>query len=256
VTGALCVIPARWASTRLPGKPLRLIGDRPLVRHVWDRATESRAFARVIVATDDARIAAAVRGWGGEAMLTDPRLPSGTDRVAAVARRVRAPLIVNLQGDEPFLAPRAIAALVRAMRADPRCPYGTLARRTPWSAIAAHPHAVKVAVGPDGRARWFSRSPIPFSWTGRDDLLHHLGVYAYRRAFLLRFAALPPADLERRERLEQLRAIVYGVLPRVVVADTPALGVDTERDVRLARAWLIRGDRRRTAGRRGNSRSG
>lgn len=255
MTGAVCIIPSRFASTRLPGKPLRLIGTKPLVRHVWDRAMESRAFDRVIVATDDRRIADTVRGFGGEVAMTSPRLRSGTDRVAAVARRLRAPLIVNLQGDEPFLAPRALAALVRAMRADRTCAFGTLARRTPWAAIARNPHAVKVAVDERGFAQYFSRSPIPFSWNADEPLLHHIGVYAYRRAFLLRFAATPPSVLEARERLEQLRAFVYGVRPRVVVVDTPVLSIDTAQDLAHARAWLIRRGRRRHAGRRGSSRS-
>ncbi len=255
MTGAVCIIPSRFASTRLPGKPLRLIGTKPLVRHVWDRARESRAFDRVIVATDDRRIADTVRGFGGEVAMTSPGLRSGTDRVAAVARTLRASLIVNLQGDEPFLSPRALAALVRVMRRDRGCRFATLARRTPWAAIADNPNAVKVVLDARGYAITFSRSPVPFSWTGSEELLHHIGVYAYRRDFLLRFAGWRPVALERRERLEQLRAIVYGVLPRVVVANTPALGVDTERDLQHARAWLIRRGRRRTAGRRGNSRS-
>lgn len=249
------MIPARWGSTRLPAKPLQDIGGKPLVRHVWERARESRAFDRIVVATDDRRIAAAVAGFGGDAALTSPALSSGTDRVAVVARRIPAPLIVNLQGDEPFLAPRALAALVAAMRRDPDCPFGTLARRTPWAEIAWNPHAVKVAVDARGRAVYFSRAPIPFDWTGRDTLLQHIGVYAYRRAFLFRFARMRRSALERRERLEQLRVFEYGEAPKVVVADTPALSVDTHEDLRRARAWLTPTRRRHAGGRRDSRRS-
>jgi 3-deoxy-manno-octulosonate cytidylyltransferase (CMP-KDO synthetase) len=237
---SLCVIPARYGSTRLPAKPLALIGPKPLVRHVWERARESRAFDRIVVATDDERIARVVRGFGGEARLTSPRLASGTDRVAAVARTLPASLVTNLQSDEPFIAPRALAALVRAMRRDPRCPLGTLARRTPWRAIAANPHAVKVVTDARGRAVYFSRAPVPFDWTGRGDLLQHVGVYCYRRAFLLRFARMRRSALERRERLEQLRVLEYGIRPRVVVAVTPALSVDTRHDLLRAHEWLNR----------------
>jgi 3-deoxy-manno-octulosonate cytidylyltransferase (CMP-KDO synthetase) len=239
-SGTICVIPSRWGSTRLHAKALQLIGTKPMVRHVWERATEARVFDRVIVATDDRRIRDAVLAFGGEAMMTARALRSGTDRVAVVARRVRARLVVNLQGDEPFVAPRALAALVRAMRADPACPFGTIARRTSWREIADNPNAVKIVTDARGRAVYFSRSPVPFSWTGREDLLQHLGIYAYRAAFLQRFARMPRTALERRERLEQLRVLEYGIRPKVVVVDTPALSIDTIQDLRRAREWLTR----------------
>jgi 3-deoxy-manno-octulosonate cytidylyltransferase (CMP-KDO synthetase) len=211
-----------------------------MVRHVWERAMEARVFDRVIVATDDERIRDAVAAFGGEAMMTSSSLRSGTDRVAVVARRVRLPLVVNVQGDEPFVSPRALAALVRAMRADPGCPFGTIARRAKWSEIAGNPNAVKIVTDARGRAVYFSRSPVPFGWTGRDALLQHLGVYAYRRGFLMRFGRMPRSALERRERLEQLRVLEYGIRPKVVVAETPALSIDTPQDLRRAREWLIR----------------
>jgi 3-deoxy-manno-octulosonate cytidylyltransferase (CMP-KDO synthetase) len=216
-----------------------------MVVHVWQRAREARVFDRVIVATDDVRIRDAVVAFGGEAMMTSRALKSGTDRVAAVSRRVPLPLVVNLQGDEPFIAPRALAALVRAMRADPACPFGTIAIRARWREIAANPNAVKIVTDARGRAIYFSRSPVPFDWTGRDDLLQHLGVYAYRRAFLMRFARMPWSALERRERLEQLRVLEYGIRPKVVVTETPALSIDTPQDLQRAREWLTRRRRRR-----------
>lgn len=243
-----CIIPARYASSRLPGKPLCDIGGKPLIRHVWERARESRAFSRIIVATDDRRISEAVRGFGGEAVMTSPRLPSGTDRVAAVARRLRVPLVMNLQGDEPFFAPTALSSLVSAMRKDPSCRMATPARRADWAAIGANPAAVKVAVARDGRALYFSRSAIPHdrSRGGRGELLHHLGVYVYRRAFLLEFASWRPTPLEATEKLEQLRALEHGIPIRVVRVKTPALSVDTPADLSRARAWLGSHGRRRS----------
>lgn len=242
-----CIIPARYASSRLPGKPLCLIGGKPLIRHVWERARESRAFSRIIVATDDRRIRDAVRGFGGEAAMTSPRLPSGTDRVAAVARRLSTRLVMNLQGDEPFFNPKALAALVNAMRRDPSCPIATPARRADWKAIGSNPSAVKVAVARDGRALYFSRSAIPFDRAhgGRGSLLHHLGVYVYRRDFLLKFASWRPTPLELTERLEQLRALEYGFSIKVVQVETPALSVDTPADLVRAREWLRKNGRRR-----------
>lgn len=250
----VCIIPSRYGSTRLPAKPLQMIGPKPLVRHVWDRAREAGVFDRIIVATDDVRIRDVVTGFGGEAVMTSPALPSGTDRVATVARRLRAPLVLNLQGDEPFIAARGLADLVRAMRRDPACPFGTLARVTPWEAIARNPNAVKIAVDARGRALYFSRSPIPFDWTGRDTLLQHLGVYCYRRTFLLKFARWPRTALEKRERLEQLRVFQYGIHPKVIVTKSPALSIDTSQDLKHAREWLSQRGPRRVTGRRSISR--
>lgn len=241
----VCVIPSRYGSTRLPAKPLADICGKPLVRHVWERAMEAGVFRRVIVATDHPAIIRAVRAFGGEAVRTPASCRSGTDRVAAVARHVPAPLVMNLQGDEPFISPKALAALVRAMRNDRACLMGTIARRVAWGSIARNPNAVKVAVGRDGRAMYFSRSPIPFDWKGTGEVLQHLGVYLYRRDFLFRFARLPRTDSEKREKLEQLRALEWGVRPLVVAVATPALSVDTPADLARARAWLKRGRARR-----------
>lgn len=235
---AACIIPSRHGSTRLPAKPLADIGGKPLVRHVWERAMEAGVFSRVLVATDHPDIVRAVSAFGGEAVLTPASCRSGTDRVALVARRLGEPLVVNMQGDEPFMSPRALASLVDAMRREPACPMGTIARRAPWASISRNPNAVKVVVARDGRAMYFSRSPIPFDWEGGGEVLQHLGVYAYRRAFLFRFARLPRSAAEIRERLEQLRTLEHGVRPLVVTVKTPALSVDTPRDLARARAWL------------------
>jgi len=245
-----CVIPSRYASTRLPAKPLALIGGKPLVRHVWERARQARVFKRIIVATDDARIASVVRSFGGEAMMTSPALPSGTDRVAAVARKLSTPLIMNLQGDEPFISSQALALLVRAMQKDPGCPAGTIARPASWEDIAGNPAAVKVVTARNGDALYFSRSPIPYhrGMNGPGRLLQHLGVYLYRRNYLLRFAKRRPTPLEKTERLEQLRILEYGDSLKVLVADTPALSVDTPRDLKRANEWLKERRRRQNTG--------
>ena len=233
----VCIIPSRYGSTRLPAKPLAMIGSKPLIQHVWERACEARVFARIIVATDHLQIKRTVEEFGGEAAMTPVSLRSGTDRVAEVARRLREPLVMNLQGDEPFVSPRALARLVKSMQHDTRCLMGTLARRVPASAIASDPNAVKVVLNRKGCALYFSRSPIPYDASG-GTLLQHLGVYLYRRNFLFRFASWPRTETEKRERLEQLRALEYGILPKVVLVNSPALSVDSPKDLQNARTWL------------------
>ena len=228
-----------------------MIGDWPLIRHVWKRACDAGVFDRVIVATDSERIRNAVVSFGGEAVMTSPAIRSGTDRVAAVARRLNARLITNLQGDEPFISPKGLAALVRAMRRDPACPFGTIGVLARREEIADNPNAVKIVTDRAGRAIYFSRSSVPFDWKESGALLQHLGVYCYRREFLLKFASWPRSELEKRERLEQLRVLEYGVRPKVVIVRSPALSVDTEKDLKRAREWLRKRGMRRVTGRRG-----
>jgi 3-deoxy-manno-octulosonate cytidylyltransferase (CMP-KDO synthetase) len=246
------VIPARYASTRLPGKPLLDVGGTTLVQRVVERACASGA-VEVLVATDDARIAAAVhdpRAPGVPiALMTDPALPSGTDRVAAVAA-MRGwdddSLVVNVQGDEPFLPPALVAQVAELLAADPRAGIATLA--TPILSLEEFldPNVVKVVTAGDGAALYFSRAPIP--WT-RDTApaglasqrdfggaLRHVGLYAYRVGVLRQLTRLPPSTLEQRERLEQLRALEHGV--RIAVGrcvEVPAPGVDTPADLERAR---------------------
>jgi len=183
-------------------------------------------------------------------MMTNPKLPSGTDRVASAAKRLKSPLIMNLQGDEPFISPRALALLVKAMQKDAECPCGTLARKAEWKDIAADPSAVKVTLSRGGRALYFSRSPIPFNRDsgGPGVLLQHLGVYIYRRNYLLKFSKRVPTPLELVERLEQLRILEYGEPLKVLVVDTPALSVDTPRDLKKANEWLKERQFRQNAG--------
>jgi 3-deoxy-manno-octulosonate cytidylyltransferase (CMP-KDO synthetase) len=231
------VIPARYASTRLPGKPLLRETGKYLVQHVYERACQAGAADLVVVATDDPRIEAAVAGFGGRVARTRRDHPSGTDRVAEVARRLDADLIINLQGDEPLIDPASLDLLARLLRDDPDADMATLAVPLQSPEQFHNPGCVKVVCDAAGRALYFSRSPIPFVRDGRPDFLArparfllHLGLYAYRRAFLLRLAALPPAPLEQLEKLEQLRALAAGSRIRVGVVEHAGLGVDTYED--------------------------
>ena len=242
---AIAIIPARFHSTRLPGKALALIGGRPMVCHVAERTRRARGLARVIVATDDARIAQAIAATGAEAVLTRADHPSGTDRLAEVARSLDAAIVVNVQGDLPLLDPAMVEGLVARMAAEPALPMATLVCALRDEAEWRSPHVVKAVVGADGRALYFSRSPIPFDRDGRRALgepfgWRHVGMYAYRRDVLLRLAALPPSPLERREQLEQLRALENGIAIGVVewTAAEPLIEVDTEADLERARAAL------------------
>jgi 3-deoxy-manno-octulosonate cytidylyltransferase (CMP-KDO synthetase) len=232
----IAVIPARYASSRLPGKPLREIDGVPMVVRVWRCVDAAAGIARVIVATDDERIAVAVRAAGGEAMITSERHPSGTDRVAEVAGRARAAIYVNVQGDLPFIAPADLDALVAPMLADRRLTMATLATPIADDREWDNPNVVKVVCDARGNALYFSRASIPCARAGGrpHQALRHIGVYAYRRAFLLRLASLQPGVLEGVEMLEQLRVLENGFPIRVVTSVAPSLEVDTAED--LARA--------------------
>jgi 3-deoxy-manno-octulosonate cytidylyltransferase (CMP-KDO synthetase) len=233
------IIPARFASTRLPGKPLLAETGSPLIQHVVDAARRSTRLTRIIVATDDRRIFDAVTSRGGEAMMTRADHPSGTDRVAEVAGRLDADLIVNLQGDEPLIDPASLDLLVELLEADRAAEMATLAVPLRTAEAWANPNCVKVVTDGAGRALYFSRSPIPFVRDGKPDFaarpprfLQHLGLYAYRRDFLLRLASLPPEPLEQLEKLEQLRVLALGHAIKVGVVEQAGLGVDTYDDYR------------------------
>lgn len=236
------IIPARLHSTRLPEKPLQDLGGKPLVVRVMERARLAESLSDVWVATDSDLVAGAVRAEGGEAILTDPNLPSGLDRVAAAAERLEGgaadpdAVIVNLQGDEPFLEPAAVDALVRLFE-KPEVRMATLAAPLE-TGEAANPNRVKVVLDRDGRALYFSRAPIPYGagGPGEPPALLHLGIYAYRRETLLALARLPQPPLERAERLEQLRALWHGIPIHVAVGDWHAAGVDTPEDLARARS--------------------
>ncbi len=238
----IVIVPARMASLRLPGKPLADLGGRPMIVHVWQRAMEAD-LGPVVVAAADAEIATAVSAAGGTAVLTRPEHASGSDRVHEAMDLVdpagRHDVVVNLQGDLPTIDPEALAAVLRPL-VDPEVDIATLV--APLAEIAARddPNVVKavVALAPGmdvGRALYFSRAVVPF---GEGPLYHHVGVYAFRRPSLVRFIRLPPGVLERRERLEQLRALEYGMrIDAALIAEAPP-GVDTAADLDRARALL------------------
>jgi 3-deoxy-manno-octulosonate cytidylyltransferase (CMP-KDO synthetase) len=224
-------IPARYGSTRLPGKPLLPIAGRPMIEHVYTRVARARGLARVVVLTDDERIAGAVEAFGGEWEMTPADCASGTDRIAWAARRWDAAAVINVQGDEPLIDPEGISRLAEHLAAHPEDPMVTLA--TPaGDHEMGNPHAVKVVLAGDGAALYFSRSPIPYPRAGGGAVpLKHLGIYGYQREALLRLAALAPTPLERSESLEQLRALENGIRIRVLVVDRGSHGVDTAEDL-------------------------
>jgi 3-deoxy-manno-octulosonate cytidylyltransferase (CMP-KDO synthetase) len=230
------VIPARYASTRLPGKPLLKETGKYLIQHVYEQACRSRA-AAVVVATDDERIAAAVEGFGGRVQLTRPDHASGTDCVAEVARRLDADVLVNLQGDEPLIEPATLDLLPDLLRRDRDADVATLAVPITSAEQWRDPNCVKVVRDACGRALYFSRSPIPFVREGQPDFarqpplfLQHLGLYAYRRPFLLALSQLPPEPLEELEKLEQLRILALGRRIHVGIVREAGRGVDTPAD--------------------------
>jgi 3-deoxy-manno-octulosonate cytidylyltransferase (CMP-KDO synthetase) len=221
----LAVIPARFGARRFPGKPLAMLWGKPILQHVWERARQAPGIDELVIATDDERIASAARAWGAAVEMTSPSCASGTDRVAEVARRrPNAAIVLNLQGDEPELDGEAVGRLIAVMRDESHVAMGTLAHRESPEQMAA-PDVVKVGVGSDGFATFFSRAMPPAGTPG--EILRHVGVYAFRRDFLLEFASWPPGRMEQEERLEQLRALERGVRIRVVTGTRPFAGIDT-----------------------------
>jgi 3-deoxy-manno-octulosonate cytidylyltransferase (CMP-KDO synthetase) len=230
-THILGVLPARWGSTRFPGKPLHLIAGKPLIQHVWERCKRCSKLDDVIVATDDDRILAAVEAFGGKAVMTSPDHPTGTDRIAEALRAMpRATHIVNIQGDEPLIDPALIDELAETMAKDPTLDMATAANPLdPSDPAVSDPNVVKVVTALDGRALYFSRSPLPFFRNAVDGLpvLRHKGIYAYSRSFIERFVTWPPSPLERAESLEQLRALENGASIKVLLTEDTSPGVDT-----------------------------
>ena len=231
------VIPARYASTRLPAKALLRETGKYLIQHVYEQAVRVRDVQAVVVATDDERIKSAVESFGGRAVMTRPDHPSGTDRVAEVARSLDVDIVINLQGDEPLIDPASLELLARLLTESPAAEMATLAIPIRSEEVYRNPNCVKVVCGADGRALYFSRSPIPFVRDGQPNFaaepamfLHHLGLYAYRRAAMLAFPSLAPHALEQLEKLEQLRALGHGWTIRVGVVAHAGRGVDTPAD--------------------------
>ena len=236
----VAVIPARFGSTRLPGKPLAEIDGHPMIEHVYLRAKRAKSVSRVIVATDDLRIATTVLGFGGEVKLTRADHPSGTDRLAEVAAKLSCDIVVNVQGDEPLIDPGSIDEAV-APFADPGVLITTLCRRITDAAELKNPNIVKIAIDRGGFALYFSRAPIPYVRDPRGGwppMYRHIGLYAYRRNALMVLAALEPTPLERAEALEQLRALEHGIRIKTVETAYDSFGVDTPEDLEHVRRLL------------------
>jgi 3-deoxy-manno-octulosonate cytidylyltransferase (CMP-KDO synthetase) len=246
-SSVLAVIPARFASTRLPGKILANIAGRPMIEHVYRRASAARLVNAVIVATDDERIAAAVRGFGGAALMTRADHVSGTDRIAEVVAAHPCRAVVNLQGDEPLIEPDTIDAAVAPMLEDPTLEMSTVCRPLASADEFRNPNVVKVVTDSRGLALYFSRATIPYPRDEADGVpalaRAHMGLYVYRRETLLKVAALPAVPLERIESLEQLRAMAHGIRIRVVETPHQTMAVDTPADLERVRQLMMASSR-------------
>ncbi len=239
----IAIIPARYGSTRFPGKALVLIQDKPMIQWVYERAKRSTLIDRVIVATDDDRIRAAVESFGGEAIMTSPDHATGTDRIAEVAQKLECELVVNVQGDEPLIRPEMIDQAIRPLANDPSIPMGTLCKKIDRRDEAFDPNVVKVVFDRNGFALYFSRAPIPWDrdhWSGKSSfadlslgaaMYKHIGLYVFRRDFLLDYARMPQAGLEAVEKLEQLRVLELGRRIRITVTEHESFGVDIPDDL-------------------------
>ncbi|MGE5893814.1 MAG: 3-deoxy-manno-octulosonate cytidylyltransferase [bacterium] len=247
---AIAVIPARYGSTRFPGKPLALIQGRPVIQHVYENAAKAQEISRVIVATDHSDIFSAVKSFSGEARMTSADCPSGSDRVAEVARNLDCDIIVNIQGDEPLLTSAMIDATVTILK---NCggSIGTLAKKIEKKVEIRNPNTVKVVFDRYGKALYFSRSPIPFyrdvflpDGTFPDAALSsvvlykHIGIYSYWKETLLQLTKLPPSNLENIEKLEQLRALENGFAIYVALTESDTIGIDTPEDLERVKQWL------------------
>jgi len=259
---AIAVIPARYNSTRLPGKPLAYLREKPLIQHVYENVSVSKLIDAVFVATDDKRIFDTVNGFGGRAIMTSPEHTCGTDRITEAVRDIECDIVVNIQGDEPLIHPEMVDNVIELMK-DQRVSIGTLAKMTSNAEEIFSPDVVKVVMDNEGFAMYFSRSPIPYyknEWELDDSRFSplrvacgdkiqdsrlkttycykHIGIYAYRKDVLLRFSKLPLAKLEKIEKLEQLRALENGFKIKVKETEFETIGVDTPQDLKRVERWL------------------
>ena len=236
----VAVIPARWASSRLPGKPLVDLSGKSMIQRVYERVRQAVSLDRVLVATDDVRIQDAVLAFGGDVVMTRADHPTGTDRIAEAVAGVSCDLVVNVQGDEPFIEGGTIDALVDSMQGGD-WQMGTAATLTKDVSEVADPNVVKVVTASDGAALYFSRSAIPFQRDAASSApryMRHIGLYAYTSSFLERFVRSEPSEAERSEQLEQLRALHIGARIKVIEVDEPGMGIDTPEDVARAIAFI------------------
>lgn len=242
-TRTVVIIPARYGSTRLPGKPLLAIGGKPMIQHVVERAAQATLVERVIVATDDQRIVDAVQAFGGEAVLTSRDCRSGTDRIAEVVRTLSGvDIVVNVQGDEPLIPPSMIDAAIKPLWDDPLILVGTLVRRITDIIELNDPAVPKVVLDRNNRCLFFTRSAVPYSrdlpfeaWLAHHTYYRHIGIYVFRRSFLLRYATLEQTPLERAEQLEQLRILEHGYSIHAAVTQEESYAVDTPADLERVR---------------------
>ena len=241
------IIPARWGSTRFPGKALHSIAGKPILQHVWERCRQARKLDQIIVATDDFRIAEAAFAWGAEVAMTSAEHLSGTDRIAEVAAKARQfAHIINIQGDEPMIDPKLIDRLVTELQRDRKLEMITAAHPFADPKEAISPHQVKVVLNRQNEALYFSRAAIPFlrDLAAAPSYFRHQGIYGYARPLLLRFVRWKPTGLERAESLEQLRALENGVRIKVVVTGSGWPGVDTPEDAQMIERLMVAGDKR------------
>ncbi len=245
-TRVVAVIPARYGSQRLPAKPLAEIAGKPMIQHVYERACAAELVDAALVATDDKRIAEAVRAFGGRAVITPESIQSGSDRVALVAQSLPdADIIVNVQGDEPLLPPKMIDEAIRVVLDDMRAKVGTLVRKIEHIADLTNPNVVKAVLDRENFCLFFSRSPLPFgrdvdqsAWLHHHTYFKHVGLYAFRREFLLKFTTMTPTPLELTEKLEQLRILENGYKIKAAITEHDSIPVDTEADLARVRSLL------------------
>jgi 3-deoxy-manno-octulosonate cytidylyltransferase (CMP-KDO synthetase) len=236
------VIPARFASTRFPGKVLANINGKPLVRHVWEKAILCRELDEVLIACDHEDVLKAAQDFKAKVVMTDPNHPSGSDRIAEAVKNLNVDIVVNIQGDEPFIDSRTIDALAVLLKHDVNVMMGTVIKRITDDADFLNPNVVKCVVDDQGYALYFSRSPIPYHRNknisaGVKDY-KHLGIYAYRKDFLMQYKDWPKGILESTEELEQLRVLERGVKIKTTVTDVESMAVDTPQDLQKAQAWF------------------
>ncbi|MBX7158288.1 MAG: 3-deoxy-manno-octulosonate cytidylyltransferase [Verrucomicrobiae bacterium] len=236
----LGVIPARYGSSRFPGKALALLGDKPMIQWVWEKTKKAKTIHQLIIATDDKRIFAAAKKFGAEVVMTRKNHPSGTDRIAEVAQKIKCDLVVNIQGDEPFLNPQSIDTAVKALMAQPRFHMSTLCEKIEKFDDLKTPNVVKVVFGKENQALYFSRYSIPFNRDQIKTVTHykHIGLYVYRKEALLRLVRYPISPLENAEKLEQLRALENGYRIYVKPITYSGFGIDTPQDLLKAKRWL------------------
>jgi len=236
---AIGVIPARWASTRFEGKVLAKIAGKPMIQHVFERVKKSEKLDDVLIATDSNEVFQAAEGFGANVVMTRSDHPSGTDRIAEAVKDLDVQIVVNIQGDEPLIEHAIIDKLVGALETDRTSVMATVIKVIKDEQELNNPNVVKVVIDKDGHALYFSRSMIPYNRDGEEIIAYkHLGIYAYRKDFLLQYSDLPKSKLEQSERLEQLRVLEAGYRIKTVVTDLETIGVDTKEDLKKVEGIL------------------